>query len=281
MPARPVIRSPILIVEQSGFRQSPNLHCPDRHRIGRKQLIAGCKAVGLRFVLALTAGLVPVCAIAAERPVFHDNPPDPLALYGGDIEFDVLRKGTKVGFHRVRFERDEEELVVSSIFQLEVNVLFFTAFRYLYESEGRWRHGQLLSLNATVSDNGKASFIEAAREGARMTIRTGDTDFATDSTLFPTNHWNAAVLPQSRVLNTLTGRINDVSIEPQGRETVRTERGEVLATRYAYSGELEAEVWYDDAGRWVKLRFRGRDGSTVEYVCRRCQGHVGAQASNG
>ena len=160
-------------------------------------------------------------------------------------------------------------------------MLFFTAFRYLYESEGRWRHGRLHSLNATVSDNGKPSFIEAAREGARMSIRTGDTNFATDNTLFPTNHWNAGVLPQSRVLNTLTGRINNVSIEPRGRETVRTERGEVVATRHVYSGELEAEVWYDDAGRWVKLRFKGRDGSTIEYVCRRCQGHIGAQARNG
>ena len=39
-----------------------------------------------------------------------------------------------------------------------------------------------------------------------MTIRTGDTNVATDSTLFPTNQWNAAVLTQTRVLNTLTGR---------------------------------------------------------------------------
>ena len=46
----------------------------------------------------------------------------------------------------------------------------------------------------------------------------------------------------------------------------------MAATRYAYSGDLKADVWYDDAGRWVKLRFRGRDGSVIEYVCRRCQG---------
>ena len=44
------------------------------------------------------------------------------------------------------------------------------------------------------------------------------------------------------------------------------------ATRYAYTGDLDNEVWYDDVGRWVKMRFKGRDGSTIDYVCRRCQG---------
>jgi hypothetical protein len=35
---------------------------------------------------------------------------------------------------------------------------------------------------------------------------------------------------------------------------------------------LNTEVWYDDLGRWVKMRFNGPDGSAIEYVCRRCQG---------
>jgi hypothetical protein len=56
------------------------------------------------------------------------------------------------------------------------------------------------------------------------------------------------------------------------REFVDTERGPVMATRYAYHGDLETEVWYDDFGRWVKMRFAGRDGSTIEYVCTLCQG---------
>ena len=57
-----------------------------------------------------------------------------------------------------------------------------------------------------------------------------------------------------------------------GSETVMTENGPVTATRYRYSGELETEVWYDDAGRWVKLRFKGREGTPIAYKCRRCQG---------
>ena len=53
---------------------------------------------------------------------------------------------------------------------------------------------------------------------------------------------------------------------------VATERGGIPATHHAYTGDLSTEVWYDDAGRWVKMRFEAQDGSTIDYVCRRCQG---------
>ncbi|UCH75158.1 MAG: hypothetical protein JSU82_04760 [Rhodospirillales bacterium] len=233
------------------------------------------------LAITLAVAVSPVWSAAAERPDSRPQYPDPFELYGPDIAFDVYRKGDKVGFHEVRFEQAGDSLRVVNTFQLEIEVLFFTAFRYRYHSDSRWRDGRLLQLTATVNDNGTKSVIQAARDGAGMAIRTGEDRTAVDSILFPTNHWNVAVLNQTRVLNTLTGRVNAVNIERRGREEIATERGPVMATRYAYTGEIDAEVWYDDQGRWVKLRFRGQDGSTVEYACRRCQGHVGAHAANG
>ena len=117
-------------------------------------------------------------------------------------------------------------------------------------------------------------------QGNRLRIDNTDEAFTVDLPLFPTNHWNAQVLGQDRVLSTLTGRVNEVRIQPQGRETVATERGDLPATRYTYTGDLETEIWYDDAGRWVKMRFEGRDRSTIEYVCRRCQGGSFSKAEN-
>jgi len=232
-----------------------------------------------RWVLvSLTTALLPVCAAAASGPELTAGAADPLKLYGPTIEFDVFRKGEWVGFHRVRFERSGEDLVVSNMFEVEIRVLVFTAFRYVYQSESRWRRGQLVGLIASVSDNGKSLLTEAMLEDGRMMVKNADGGIAVDGTLFPTNHWNVAVLPETRVLNTLTGRINSIRIEPRGREDVPTEWGDVSATRYVYTGDLGAEVWYDDAGRWVKLRFKGRDGTAIEYVCRRCQGPEVKQA---
>jgi hypothetical protein len=203
---------------------------------------------------------------------------DPLSLYGPAIDFDVFRKGDKVGFHQVRFEKAGEDLVVFNRFQLEIEFLFFTAYSYVYQSTARWREDILVDLKADVDDGGNLSSVEAVHNGEHMTVSNADGRQTVDTPLFPTNHWNASVLPQNLVLNTLTGRINNVAIEPRGREEVSTEQGDVTATRYAYTGDLGADVWYDDAGRWVKLRFEARDGSVIDYVCKRCQGPVVKQA---
>ncbi|NJO35232.1 MAG: hypothetical protein HC869_21160 [Rhodospirillales bacterium] len=220
----------------------------------------------------VVAGALATSDVAADPVEPTSQLIDPVSLYGSEILFDVYRNGDIVGFHSVRFSSSGPDLTVQSKFQLQIDFWFLTAFRYVYRSEERWRQEQLEGLNAMIDDNGKASALDVAREGSQLRIKSAADDFTTYTPLFPTTHWNAGVLKQTRVLNTLTGRINQVRIEPGARQTVMTERGAIPATRYAYSGELETEVWYDDAGRWVKMRFEGRDSSMIEYVCRRCQG---------
>ena len=46
--------------------------------------------------------------------------------------------------------------------------------------------------------------------------------------------------------------------------------GKVKAMRYAYTGDLETEIWYDDKKRWVGMEFVGSDGSHIKYLCKKC-----------
>ena len=88
--------------------------------------------------------------------------------------------------------------------------------------------------------------------------------------LFPTNHWNANVVNERVVLNTLTGELNRVEIISRGVETLKSRHGEIKGQRYSYTGDLDTEVWYDQKGRWVGMEFKGKDGSIITYVCQQC-----------
>ena len=199
----------------------------------------------------------------------------PLELYGEAIEFDVLRNGKPVGQHVTRFEQDGDRIVVHSEMSLKVDFLFFTAFRFNYRSTDEWCGDTLVRMRSSKKENDRLTEVLADRSGDGLTILTRADDaertIETEGVIFPTNHWDARVVQEPRVLNTLTGGINAVEIISRGPETVATEQGEIRATRYSYTGELSNDVWYDAAGRWVKLEFSGRDGSTISYRCRRCQ----------
>lgn len=231
------------------------------------------------WLIAVLAGMVLQSGdLYAKKTSVFPRSIEPLAVYGDKILFDVYRGDSKAGFHRVKFTKKGEKLGVESKFRLKIDFLFFTAFQYDYQSTATWANGQLRSLYATIDDDGNLFSVLAVRKLNLFRLNGPDGEIRVEAPLYPTNHWNPAVLEQAQVLNTLTGQINKVQIKAQNRETVITENGRIEATRYAYSGDLETEVWYDDAGRWVKMRFKARDGSTINYVCRRCQGPSSDQA---
>lgn len=196
---------------------------------------------------------------------------DPFSLYGDEIRFDVRRNGSMVGSHTVSFARQGEQITTATRFEVAVDVLFFTAYRYVYASQGRWSGGCLVGLTATTDDNGKESVVRVGRAERGLTVSGRQGTVSTDRAALPTEHWSYGVVGQEAVINTITGRVNDVDVSPAGTETVKTADGRAItARRYVHNGELNNEVWYDAYGRWVKMRFPAKDGSTIEYVCVKC-----------
>ena len=195
---------------------------------------------------------------------------DPVALYGEEIRFDVLREGDKVGAHVVRFSRDGNALLVHASFDIAMKFLGFTVYRYSYVSRSLWRGGRVIELEARVDDDGAEHWVRAGADGQALEVSGPDGAFVAPVDVLPTDHWNATVLGRDLVLNTLTGNLNRVQIVNLGAAVVETSGGGRRARHFRYTGELEVDVWYDAEGRWVKLRFKAEDGSTIDYVCRVC-----------
>lgn len=227
--------------------------------------------IGMAMVALAVGALSPATGWSSLKNCGADHPHyDPLSLYGDELIFSVLRNGEPIGTHRVTFDREGDRLVVDSRFEAEVKFLFITAFEYLYQSKSVWRDGCMVELNATTDDNGNRSRVTARLADSRLVIDGPSGRAQGNAGLFPTDHWHSGVLGSDQVLNTITGRVASVSIADLGETRVRVDKGSVPARHYVYSGDLRTEVWYDTKGRWVKMRFRAKDGSTVEYVCKKC-----------
>lgn len=214
--------------------------------------------------LALAAALAWVAAAPAVAL-------DTGALYGGDMEFEIRRDGTPIGRHTVRFTPGAGGMRAQAASDLTVRFLGIPFYRMQYRSDSEWQGGRLVRLDARTEENGKVQEVRARSDGDRLRIDGSGGSVLAPAALPISDHFNPDVIGTELVLNTITGRLNRVRMVEEARETVETADGVPRpATRYAYRGELEATVWYDDAGRWVGLEFKGRDGSTIRYVCRRC-----------
>lgn len=223
------------------------------------------RETGVRIAVALALAVAAISAEAMPR-----GPKEAARLYGDRHVFDILRNGETVGRHEVVFSVDGDRLSVQVRMEITIPFLIFTAYRYRYRSDSLWDDRRLLRLSAETDDNGEVSAVRADWTGQALAIEGPAGRTLVDAPLFPTDHWNPAVIGRDRVLNTITGAVNAVSIIAEGVERLSTPQGVVAATRYRYSGDLENLVWYDAEGRWAAMRFAARDGSTIEYVCRTC-----------
>lgn len=196
---------------------------------------------------------------------------DPIALYGDTMVFDVYRKGAKIGQHVTTFARTGDDLRVDVRMNLAVDVLFITAYRFEYDSTEIWRQGQLIAATSTVNDNGKIASVNARIEDGLLKIDGPRGSTVASSWVFPTNHWHRGQANTGTILNTLNGRLAKVEVVHQGIEPVTTAQGTVDAEHLAYTGQLrDTDVWYDANNRWVKMRFKAKDGSYIEHRCRQC-----------
>ena len=113
--------------------------------------------------------------------------------------------------------------------------------------------------------------MEAVATGGKLEIKGPRGERVIDGWIFPTNHWNVAQVSSEKVLNSITGQIDHIAVRPREVETIVTPHGHILAERFEYTGELhDTHVWSDRAGRWVKMSFKARDGSWIEYRCTSC-----------
>ena len=205
-------------------------------------------------------------------PVTAQSEISPHNLYGNKIEFDVIRDGQKVGQHTTRFQTKEDNLIVETQMNIKVKIFSIPIYTFNYESTEVWSDDILTNLDVLILDGTERKIINAFSTISGLSIQgpSGNAMFA--GPIIPTNHWNVNVVKENQVLNTLTGEINQVQITNKGSQNISVKNGNLKAIRYDYTGDLkDTSVWYDDKGRWVKLQFIARDGSTISYICNTCE----------
>lgn len=230
--------------------------------------------MNIQKITKIMSALAVIATIFAPTNTFAQSIGEaPLKAYGDRIIFDVFRKGSPVGTHEVTFRRDGEDIIVDTRFEVSIKILIIPVYSYLYTSKERWRDGKLISLTAETNDNGDISDVQVERVNGSLVLTGSGGKFTAPGNLYPTTHWNSGVIGSTQVINTITGKINNVELRDRGLKTVTTKHGELQATLFSYEGDLTTEVWYDSSGKWVKMRFPGNDGAMIEYICRVCGTH--------
>jgi len=170
--------------------------------------------------------------------------------------FSILRKGKKIGEHKIAFSEKDGNTIVDIDINIRVGVGPITFYRYEHSNQEIWDDEGLLEITTATNENGKSFALEGKRKDEGFEIIKGEEPGMVEASIIPTSYWRMETLNVTRVLDTQNGKILDVAVDLKG------DAGD-LGTKYIMSGELELDLWYTD-DRLTKIAFDA-EGASIEY----------------
>ncbi len=182
------------------------------------------------------------------------------------IGFEVLRNGSPIGEHTIRFQQEDNQLIVDIEIGLEVKLAFITLFDYEHRNREVWKDGRLVSIRTETNNNGEKHVVRGRAIGGGFLVNGNEEQLMLPADVIPTSYWNPATRGADRLLNTQTGELIDVTVTPKETTPVAMPWGERQGQLHRISGDLEIDLWYDPNGCLLKLSFKAPgDGSTIDY----------------
>ncbi|WP_139135034.1 DUF6134 family protein [Magnetovibrio blakemorei] len=186
------------------------------------------------------------------------------------LDFTVLRDGKTIGTHSYTISDQGDETLVEVSTDIQVKVLFITAYKFHHTSKELWRGGKLVSLTSTTNDDGTQKALQVTASPGKLDVDSivhdQDRRQSADINTQPASLWNPTIVHQHKILNTLDGTMMKINVSDFGTEVVEAAGAQVSAHHYAISGELTRDVWFNDAGDLVRVRFPDKTNSEIIYA---------------
>ena len=182
-------------------------------------------------------------------------------------DFEVFLNDKPIGHHRFVLRPDDNGYRLQTEAEFEVNVLFFTAYRYEHENVELWKNGCLKSIDARTNDNGQALKVKGTQEDNRFSLARIEGSETLEAGCVRTfAYWDLSALQADRLLNSQTGEYQQVELRPMGPDQIRINGRVVDAMRYALIGQdLSLQLWYGSDGDWLKLSSIVESGRELRY----------------
>ena len=168
-----------------------------------------------------------VCAGAFSiGPVLALNLNEPLPSQGVVFKYDIFYKGDKVGEHQLKLVPDGDLIRLDHAREIDVKVMFVTAFTERHRSTEWWAKGPRLNkLNAKTQMNGKEVVIAGQVAPSGLLFKVGDQEEVAPLDVVTLDSYWVATAPkhpividvsQGKILKTSSKTMPDGSIELDG-----------------------------------------------------------------
>lgn len=179
----------------------------------------------------------------------------------------VKRDREVIGALKMNVTKDGARHTVVSDYSIEVKLMSIVLYRYTKRMEEIFEGGRLVGYSAKIDDNGTPSAVNAVRTGDALAVTHPKGTLTVPLGVLASTYWPKDTPKQTQLLDSSDGVILNVKTSAPVPAEITLDGRTVKALRYAMTGDLERELWYDAAtGDWLKMQMKASDGSTIQIL---------------
>ena len=207
------------------------------------------------FIVFIVFILLNLPLFAQIFPIPEDN----------EVSFDVVRKNKIIGNLNTKFIHNEKDLILHSILDIKVKVLFFPAYKFFQETKEIWREGNFISIDGfTDFEDDREYKIDGKDEDGFFKASGMDGYLELDEKIMPLNYWNKQMLNEKEVFDTQKGIVRTIEVTQLEDEKIKIDDIEILANKYVFNASKnlkdkgpfpEYTLWYFEK-ELMKMEFK-------------------------
>ena len=153
-----------------------------------------------------------------------------------EVSFDVVRKNKIIGNLTTKFIEDKENLVLHSVLDINIKILFFPAYKFFQETKETWRNGEFISIDGfTDFEDDREYKIYGKDEDGVFRVTGMDGLLELDEKIIPLNYWNKNILDEKELFDTQKGIVRKITVKKLKDEKITINQSKLLSEKYIFN----------------------------------------------
>ena len=196
----------------------------------------------------------------------------------GEVKFDVIRKNKVIGSHEITFTENNDVLLVETNIDIEVKVLFISAYTFTHQSTETWINGNFTKIVAHSDFEDEREYFIKGQDNNDSFLASGmDGKLELDKNILPSNFWNIDILKQKEIFDTQKGIVRIIEVEDLGYEKIEINGDRIKCKKFTFNASSnpkdigpfpEYTLWYNENDELMKFKFKNWKDKKIVTIIR-------------
>ena len=208
----------------------------------------------MKYLLVIILCLFSLSSVAQPFPIPEDK----------EVSYDVIRKKKIIGSLITKFIEEDEKIILHSILDIDVKVLFIPAYKFFQETKETWKDGNFIAIDGFTDFEDEREYKVTGSDTDNFFIANGmDGELRLDKDILPLNYWNISMLTKKEVFDTQKGIVRKINVKKLKNENIKINGKSADAEKYLFNASKnpkdkgpfpEYTIWYYE-NELLKMEF--------------------------